>query len=216
MDNKKNVENDVVVVPVDISKITEENGGLPDPFKLSYYNDLNNRVIYLDDEIERDTITPIIRMIVAWNRNDKDLPISERRPIKIIINSYGGDIDATLSMVDIIKISKTPIYTYNVGVAMSGGFYILIAGHKKYALKNSQSLVHQGSGGFEGTAEEIKSHTAQYNKLLARLFDHVLGCTKIPKDLLNKKKKSEWFINGEDQVELGVVDGIITDIDELV
>ncbi len=215
MANKKNVE-DVITVPVDISKIVGENDGLPDPFKLSYYNDLNNRVIYLDDEIDRGTVTPIIRMIVAWNRKDKELSRDQRRPIKILINSYGGDIDATLSLIDVIKISKTPVYTYNVGVAMSGGFYILIAGHKKYALRNSQSLAHQGSGGFEGTAEEIKSHTAQYNKLLARLFDHILECTKIPKDLLNKKKKTEWFINGEEQVELGVVDEIIADIDELL
>ncbi len=212
----KKIVDDVITVPIDISKIVGENDSLPDPFRLSYYNDLNNRVIYLDDEIDRDTVTPIIRMIVAWNRNDKDLSQDERRPIKIIINSYGGDIDATLSLIDIIKISKTPVYTYNAGVAMSGGFYILIAGHKKYALKNSQSLIHQGNGGFEGTAEEIKSHTAQYNKLLLRLFDHVIECTKISKDLLNKKKKSEWFVNGTEQVELGVVDKIITDIDELV
>lgn len=215
MIDKKTTE-DIIAVPIDISKITGENDSLPDPFKLSYYNDLNNRVIYLDDEIDRDTVTPIIRMIVAWNRNDKDLSYDNRHPIKIVINSYGGDIDATLSLIDIIKISKTPVYTYNIGVAMSGGFYVLIAGHKKYALKNSQSLAHQGSGGFEGTAEEIKSHTAQYNKLLARLFDHILECTKISKDLLNKKKRTEWFINGEEQVELGVVDKIITDIDELL
>ena len=66
------------------------------------------------------------------------------------------------------------------------------------------------------TKETIKSHTAQYNKTLAKLFEHVASRTKISKDLLNKKKKTEWFINGDEQLQLGVVDTMVTDFSELI
>ena len=61
------------------------------------------------------------------------------------------------------------------------------------------------------TAKEIT-----YNKTLNKLFEHVLDSTKISKELLNKKKKTEWFINGEEQVELGVADEIVTNINDLL
>lgn len=199
-------------IPLDTG-VVRFNDVLPDPYLYTYYNDLRNRTLYLDEEIKRETLIPLTKMILAWNNEDKELPVEERKPIKILIYSYGGEVDATLHFIDVCLMSKTPIWTFNMGVAMSGGFYILLAGHRRFAVKNSQSLVHQGAGSFDGSAEEIKTHTTQYNKLLKTLADYTLERTKIPKPLFDKKKKSEWFINGIEQVELGVVDEIITDID---
>lgn len=199
-------------IPLDTG-VVKFNDMLPDPYLYTYYNDLRNRILYLDEEIKRETLIPLTKMILAWNNEDKETPIKQRKPIKILIYSYGGEVDATLHFIDVCLMSKTPIWTFNMGVAMSGGFYILLAGHKRFAVKNSQSLVHQGAGSFDGSAEEIKTHTTQYNKLLKTLADYTLERTKIPKSLFDKKKKSEWFINGIEQVELGVVDEIITDID---
>lgn len=199
-------------IPLDTG-VVKFNDMLPDPYLYTYYNDLRNRTLYLDEEIKRETLIPLTKMILAWNNEDKETPIKQRKPIKILIYSYGGEVDATLHFIDVCLMSKTPIWTFNMGVAMSGGFYILLAGHKRFAVKNSQSLVHQGAGSFDGSAEEIKTHTTQYNKLLKTLADYTLERTKIPKSLFDKKKKSEWFINGVEQVELGVVDEMITDID---
>lgn len=202
----------------DLIERKQNDSVLPNPALYSYYKNLNNRVIWLNDEIYRESIVPLVKNIIFWNKEDEDnkIPISDRKPIKVMINSYGGEVDATFQMIDIIKLSKTPIYTYNMGVAMSGGFFILISGHKRFALSSSQALCHQGSGAFEGEAETIKSHTAQYNKTLAKLFEHVASRTKISKDLLNKKKKTEWFINGDEQLQLGVVDAMVTDFSELI
>ena len=202
----------------DLIERKQNDSVLPNPALYSYYKNLNNRVIWLNDEIYRESIVPSVKNIIFWNKEDEDnkIPISDRKPIKVMINSYGGEVDATFQMIDIIKLSKTPIYTYNMGVAMSGGFFILISGHKRFALSSSQALCHQGSGAFEGEAETIKSHTAQYNKTLAKLFEHVASRTKISKDLLNKKKKTEWFINGDEQLQLGVVDAMVTDFSELI
>lgn len=199
-------------IPLDTG-VVKFNDMLPDPYLYTYYNDLRNRTLYLDEEIKRETLIPLTKMILAWNNEDKETPIKQRKPIKILIYSYGGEVDATLHFIDVCLMSKTPIWTFNMGAAMSGGFYILLAGHKRFAIKNSQSLVHQGAGSFDGSAEEIKTHTTQYNKLLKTLADYTLERTKIPKSLFDKKKKSEWFINGVEQVELGVVDEMITDID---
>lgn len=180
----------------DLIERKQNDSVLPNPALYSYYKNLNNRVIWLNDEIYRESIVPLVKNIIFWNKEDEDnkISISDRKPIKIMINSYGGEVDATFQMIDIIKLSKTPIYTYNMGVAMSGGFFILISGHKRFALSSSQALCHQGSGAFEGEAETIKSHTAQYNKTLAKLFEHVASRTKISKDLLNKKKRPNGLL----------------------
>ena len=101
---------------------------------MSYYNDLNNRVIYLDNEIDRDTVTPIIRMIVAWNRDDKDLLHDNRRPIKIVINSYGGDIDATLSLIDIINVGHLAV---TIPKICGRAFFLNYQSFQTYALSRS-------------------------------------------------------------------------------
>lgn len=203
----------VIGVPL---KLPTVDSCLPDPYLYEYYDGIKNRTLYLEDDIGPEVILLMSKMILAWNREDKDLPVEERKPIKVMIYSYGGEVDATLHFIDLCLASKTPIYTYNMGVAMSGGFYILLAGSKRFAFKNSQSLCHQGSGSFTGEAENIKSHTTQYNKILNKLYDYVLERTTIPKDVFNKKKKTEWFINGDEQIKLGIVDKLIDSIDELI
>lgn len=213
---KDKLINDIEGIPLKMDLIKDN--VLPDPDLYAYYNDIRNRTLYLDSEIERETLIPLTKMILAWNKEDADnkIPIEQRKPIKIMIYSYGGEIDATIHFIDVCLLSKTPIYTYNLGVAMSGGFYILLAGSKRFALKNSQALCHQGSGGFEGSAEDVKLHTEQYRKILDKLAEYILNRTKIPKTLYNRKKKSEWFVNGSEQVELGIVDKMIDDIDEIL
>ena len=67
----------------------------------------------------------------------------------------------------------------------------------------------------EGTAEQVRTHQAQYAKQLKLLSDFVLEKTKISKELYSRKKKTEWFINGAEQVEYGVVDKLVEDISEL-
>ena len=103
-----------------------------------------------------------------------------------------------------------------MGMALSAGLDVLISGHKRFALKNSKALYHSGSAGIQGTAEQIQSQTAQYAKQLDILNERVLKRTKISKELLKKKKKSEWYIIGNEQVELGIVDELIADISELL
>ena len=203
---------------MDYATRMDEDPKLPNPDLYMYYDGLKNRTVWLDDLVDETTAIPITKMILAWNRedNEKNIPIESRKPIKLFIYTCGGRVEEIFHIADIIELSKTPVYTYNMGIALSAGLDILISGHKRFALKNSKALYHSGSAGISGTAEQIQSQTAQYSKQLEVLNSRVLEKTKISKELLKKKKKSEWYISGEEQLELGIVDEIITDINELL
>ena len=102
-----------------------ENLKLPDPSLKQFYEDLDERIIWIDDEITEGNTIPVTKAILRWNKEDKDIPIEERKPIKILIFSPGGDLYTTLALVDIMLLSKTPVYTYNMGIAMSGGLLLI-------------------------------------------------------------------------------------------
>ena len=209
---------DVATLKYDLIDRAREDTYLPKPEMYMYYKGLKNRTIWLDDTLSELLSIPITQMILEWNKEDEEnnIPVDSRKPIKIFIYTVGGGIDEIFQLADIIDLSKTPVYTYNMGIALSAGLDVLISGHKRFALKNSKALYHSGSAGIQGTAEQIQSQTAQYAKQLDILNERVLKRTKISKELLKKKKKSEWFIIGNEQVELGIVDELITDISELL
>lgn len=209
--------NDVIDIKSNLLEKSNSDSLFPNPDLYMYYKDLQNRIIWLDDVVSEITAIPITKMILNWNKEDEinNIPVEKRKPIKIFIYAVGGSVEEIFHIADIIDLSKTPVYTYNMGIALSAGLDILISGHKRFALKNSKALYHSGSAGIQGTAEQIQSQTAQYSKQLDMLNNRLLERTKISKDLLKKKKKSEWFIVGQEQAELGIVDEIIDNISEL-
>ena len=226
MDNKKNKSNtmtledlfnDVIDIKSNLLEKSNSDSLFSNPDLYMYYKDLQNRIIWLDDVVNEITAIPITKMILNWNKEDEinNISVEKRKPIKIFIYTVGGSVEEIFHIADIIDLSKTPVYTYNMGIALSAGLDILISGHKRFALKNSKALYHSGSAGIQGTAEQIQSQTAQYSKQLDMLNNRLLERTKISKDLLKKKKKSEWFIVGQEQAELGIVDEIIDNISEL-
>ena len=107
----------------------EANYQLADPDLVSYYRDFKNRCLWIDKEIS-DSLFDEIRSIIQWNREDEIAKIKpdKRKPIILMIHSYGGSIDSCLALVDIIELSKTPIYTVNLNCALSAGCIIFING----------------------------------------------------------------------------------------
>jgi ATP-dependent Clp protease protease subunit len=123
----------------------EANLQLPSPELATFFKNANDRIFWIDQEIT-DNVFEIIKRIIQINKEDKDKKIEEIVPVRIFVNSPGGDLEATLSFVNICEISRTPIYTYNMGIAMSGGLLILLAGHKRFCLDCSRAMYHIGSG----------------------------------------------------------------------
>ena len=189
-----------------------ENLQLPNPELLNYYRGLEKRILWIDTEID-DCLLELEKLILLWNAEDKGKPVEEREKIRIFIFSYGGSIDACFSMLDICELSKTPIVTYNMGVSMSAGLLLLLAGSERYTLPKSQVLIHSGSGGAAGTFEQVEAQMATYKQLVSMMREYIIKRTKIDTKLLNKNKNKEWYIFAEEQVELGIVDGIISDLD---
>ena len=192
-----------------------ENLQLPSPELLNYYRNLEDRVIWIDYGVD-ETILEVSKLIMYFNKEDKGVPIKQRQPIKLLLYSYGGDGQACFSLLDVIGLSKTPVYTINMGVAMSAGLLILLAGHQRFCLKNSTALSHSGSGGASGTFEQTEAQMKDYKRFVDTMRNYIIERTNIDTKTLNKYKNKEWYLYAEDQCKFGIVNKIIDDIDEIL
>lgn len=188
---------------------------LPDPDNLSYYILEKERKIYLDIGIGPEVMS-IQRMIMRWNMEDKGKAVEDRKPIRIYVMSYGGDLDYMWTMVDTIKLSKTPIITIDLGVAASAASLIFIAGHHRIMLPNSKVIIHEGSAQMAGDAVKVMDATDSYRKELKRMKDFILKETHIPPATLNRRKNNDWTIDSAYCLENGVCDEVISSLDEIL
>ena len=190
-----------------------ENLQLPEPnLTMWWQNALNHRTFWIDFDIDIDLLS-IERMILDINRQDAGKEPEQRKPIVIWIYSYGGDLDCTLSFIDVCELSKTPIITINAGVSMSGGLMALLAGHKRYALKRSRALIHSGSAsGIGGTYEQNEAVMADYKRQIQNMRSYIVSRTGMDEKLYKKKQSAEWYLSAEEQLANGIVHGILTDL----
>ena len=192
-----------------------ENLQLPAPELVTYYKNDNNRTFWIEDEIG-DGLFEYSKQILRFNQEDKDIPIEERKPIKFFIDSPGGDLETMLAFIGLVGISKTPIWTINGGIAYSAAGLILMSGHKRFALPNSQCLIHTGSGQLGGTFDQTTEQMKNYKQMVEKMKNFIISHTNIDQKLFNKNKSKDWFITTEEQLELGIVDKIVDDLDEIL
>ena len=222
---RNNLEEGTPISPKDLASLLDQEAQ-KDAIQLHseklFATALEDRMIWVDLEISTQTsyIAPTIldieKQILQWNKEDFGKPVEERKPIKLLLYCFGGDLDATLSLVSLMNISTTPIYTYNMGVAFSGGFLLLINGHKRFTLATGTGLFHEGSAEVQGSAQEVRSAQANYERELKTIKDIIVAHSKIDLKTLNKYKDKEWYIPANQLLELGVVDEIITSIDQIL
>lgn len=203
-------DNQVLVEIPDIAKDV-----LPEPENLNFYKLWQNRIIYVTGEID-EWLLEIGKMIQLANIEDLGKPIEGRVPIKVFIFSPGGEDMASWSLCDMIAVSKTPVWTINAGMCMSNGLSLLVAGHKRFALRHSSGMYHSGSAGLQGTKEQLDAASkfiASQDKMYEKWF--VDRC-KIDPKLFNRKKKSDWYLSAEEMLEYGMIDKIIGSLDEVM
>lgn len=189
---------------------------LPDPELLTFYKDLENRTFWLEEDISEYTLE-LGRYILRWNKEDNEAGIEpeQRKPIKIIMFSCGGDLDVSNTLIDIITLSKTPVIGINAGRAMSGAAFIFLSCHKKKVLKNGYFLFHQGSGAFSGTYGEIISQITNYQEQIANLTSFMLNRTNYSEDEIAENLCNEWYVSAEEAKEKFDCE-IVVSIDELL
>ena len=204
-----NVNGMIVAIPESV-----ENLQLPNPDLLTYYKDEKDRVLWIEGEIG-DGLFELSKMILRYNMEDKDIPVEERKPIKIFINSPGGDLDSTLAFIGMINISKTPIWTIDACWAYSAAGLILMAGHKRYALPNTECLIHSGSGYLGGSYEQTTEQMKNYKYLVDKMRDFIFSKTKIDQKTFKKYSTKDWYIYTDEMLNYGIVDEIVNDLDIL-
>lgn len=187
---------------------------LPDPDLRNYYRDETDRIFWVDSNIDDNTLD-LVKMIIRCNQEDKGKAIEDRTPIRVMINSGGGDVQVMLTIIKTMKISKTPVYTICFSSAMSAAAEILAAGHKRYALPGTCVMVHSGSCSYGGTMEQAESCKKYVDSLTKRATEEFVSNTKIDAKTLKKKGASDWYFNEDEALEKGIIDEIITDIDEI-
>lgn len=200
-----------IQLPEEITKMM--NGGLPSPEMMNFYVDESERIFFIDFEIDQSLIE-IERKILQYNRIDKDIPVEERKPIKLFIYSYGGELDAMFSFIDVVELSKTPVWTVNVGISMSAALVMLLSGKKRFALPHAMALIHSGSGGAAGTYEQSEAAMANYKKQVAKMREYIMSHSSIDKKTMTKNQAKDWYLDADEQVKYGIVDKIADDIDE--
>jgi len=218
MENNK-IKNDVLDDLFCIEEIGPEgNLQLPTPSLLQYYKDKKSRIIWINKDIDDDLFEEM-KMIIQYNREDEEanIPVEQRKPVKLLLHSYGGTLDSAFAFIDIMNLSSTPIYCYNMNACMSAAALIYINGHKRFAMPLSTVLFHSGSGGNGGgTYEQVVAQTENYKHLMKLLNDNILSHTKIEKKLLDKQMKKEWYIYIDQQLELGITDEKLTSTSQIV
>lgn len=188
---------------------------LPEPELLNFYKLADRRVFYIMGEID-ESLLEYVKLVQLINIQDEGTPVEERKPIKICIFSEGGMDTPTWALVDAIAISKTPVYTINMGLAMSNGLSLLVSGAKRFTLPHATAMYHSGSAGLQGTKEQIDmagKYIANQDKVYEKWFIEKTG---IDQKTFNKKKKIDWYLTAEEMLEYGMVDNIIKDIEDIL
>lgn len=203
------MDNIVVSIP------ERANATIPDPSLLWYYEDLEDRVYQLVGEVD-EGLLDFSRHVIRWNREDKGKPVEERKPIKLFFFSPGGSLDINYSVIDIIRLSKTPIIGINMGVCCSAAAYIYLACHKRYMLPHSYFVFHQGSSQMSGTYGEVVAIMADYQNQVAELSSFMEERTTYTSEEITNNIVTEWYVREEEALEKGVCHEVIEDIEVLL
>ena len=168
-----------------------------------------NREVYVGDICSGlgQTVEGYIRF---WNKYDdkRNIPIEDRKPIKIYIDSNGGCLSDTFTMIDAIKLSKTPVWTICTGAAYSGGFFTFIAGHRRFAYDHASFLYHEGATATGADAGKFRNYAEFYQKELEQLKEVTLKYTKITPEEYKEHIKDDWWMTADEALKYGVCDEI--------
>lgn len=192
-----------------------ENMQLPAPELVNYYRLAENRIFYVDFEIDM-SILEIQKAIICINVADRNVPTEQRVPIKVFIDSVGGLLVESMSLASVMAMSKTPVITVNIGEAYSGGAILLLAGHKRYGLPYSKALLHTGSGSVGGTFEQTEQAQKNYKKQVAEMGEFILQRSGMDEKLYKKNKSKDWYLDAQEQINTGIIHEIVTDLDMIL
>jgi len=166
---------------------------------------LNDRIVFLADEVNDVTANLVVAQLLYLEAVDPDKDIS------LYINSPGGSITAGMSIYDTMQYIKCDVATICVGMAASMGAFLLAAGAKgkRFALPNSEIMIHQPLGGMQGQATDIKIHADRIIRIKENLNNILSQVTGQPIEVINRDTERDNFMSAAEAAEYGLIDKVI-------
>ena len=166
---------------------------------------LSDRIIFLGEEVSDTSASLIVAQLLFLEAQDPG------KDIQLYINSPGGSVTAGFAIYDTMQYIKCDVSTISIGLAASMGAFLLAAGKKgkRYALENSEIMIHQPLGGAQGQASDIEISTRhilrqkdKLNRLLSQMTSQSLRRIK-------KDTDRDYFMNAYDALEYGLIDEVL-------
>ena len=166
---------------------------------------LNDRIIFLSDEVNDVTASLVVAQMLYLEAQDPD------RDIYFYINSPGGSISSGMAIYDTMNYIKCDVSTICVGMAASMGAFLLSSGAKgkRYALPNAEVMIHQPLGGMQGQASDIKIHADHILRTRDRLNTILAENTGKPLDIIARDTERDNFMTAAQACEYGLIDKVI-------
>lgn len=172
---------------------------------------LKDRIIFVGTPIESQMANTIVAQLLLLDSQNPE------QEIQMYINCPGGEVYAGLAIYDTMRYIKAPVSTICVGIAMSMGSVLLMAGDKgkRMALPNSRIMIHQGSAGFLGNTPDLEVQAKEVLHLRDRLISIYNKHTNIPQDKLLRDMERDYFMSAEEARTYGLIDTVIENTREL-
>ena len=167
---------------------------------------LNDRIIFLSDEVNDVTASLVVAQLLYLEAQDPD------KDIYLYINSPGGSISAGMAIYDTMNYIKCDVSTICVGMAASMGAFLLSSGAKgkRFALPNAEVMIHQPLGGMQGQASDIKIHADHILRIRAKLNRMLAEQTGQTLETIERDTERDNYMTADEAAEYGLVDKVIT------
>ncbi len=166
---------------------------------------LKDRIIFLSEEVNDVTASLVVAQMLFLEGEDPD------KDINFYINSPGGSITSGMAIYDTMQYIKCDVSTICVGMAASMGAFLLASGAKgkRFALPNSEIMIHQPLGGMQGQATDIKIHADRIIKIKENLNTILAERTGKPYDIICQDTERDNFMTAQQAMEYGLIDKVI-------
>ena len=166
---------------------------------------LKTRNILLAGDINKSLAERVIRQLIL-------LEAESEEPVRVFIDSPGGDADAAYAIFDMMRFVKPPIHTIGMGLVASAGAIVLLAATKenRVGLPNSHYLIHQPLSGMRGVATEIEIHARELDRLRRRINKLIADETGQPLEKVEKDTDRDYWMGAEEAQGYGLIARIIS------
>ncbi len=172
---------------------------------------LEQRIVLLDGELDDQGGTRLCSQLFLLSAEDS------RADISFWINSPGGSVPAMLTIMDVMRLIPNDVSTLALGLACSAGQFLLTAGTrgKRYALRHSRILMHQGSAGIGGTAVDIELQADDLRQTVETVLRLIAENTGQPIERVRADSDRDRWYSAEQALEYGFIDGILDTLDSV-